>query len=271
MDGTLPHIVAEDDECAEILSYLARFTAIPSVEDAWQLHIARMARYGFDRVFYRFSGGFGPQELLEETLVLSNHARSFLDPYLQRGMWRDTLFQHHAEVTGVQATPWRMTPDMQATPRQLRARNFMLAHGLVAGVSMSFRSITPYGRAGIGLCARADLDQDAVDAIWERHGTALLLMNTALHLRVATLPMSLPARRLTRRQQQVLGGISDGKTVQDIALLLGLGTATVEKHLRLARAALGVQTTAQAVLKAALLNQLFRVPPWQDQPGGAAE
>ena len=42
-----------------------------------------------------------------------------------------------------------------------------------------------------------------------------------------------------------------------IAILMGLTTATVEKHLRLAREALSVETTAQAVLKAALHNQMF--------------
>ena len=36
-----------------------------------------------------------------------------------------------------------------------------------------------------------------------------------------------------------------------------LTSATVEKHLRLAREALAVETTAQAVLKAALHNQMF--------------
>ena len=49
----------------------------------------------------------------------------------------------------------------------------------------------------------------------------------------------------------------DGKTTQDIAFLLGLTAATVEKHLRLAREALDVDTTAQAVLKAAFYNQMF--------------
>ena len=38
---------------------------------------------------------------------------------------------------------------------------------------------------------------------------------------------------------------------------MGLTSATVEKHLRLAREALAVETTAQAVLKAALHNQMF--------------
>jgi DNA-binding CsgD family transcriptional regulator len=38
---------------------------------------------------------------------------------------------------------------------------------------------------------------------------------------------------------------------------MGLTPATVEKHLRLARASLSVETSAQAVLKAALQNQMY--------------
>ena len=37
----------------------------------------------------------------------------------------------------------------------------------------------------------------------------------------------------------------------------GIDPATVEKHLRLARKVLGVETTAQAVIRAAFQNQIF--------------
>ena len=57
----------------------------------------------------------------------------------------------------------------------------------------------------------------------------------------------------------MLQWVGDGKTTQDIALLMGLTAATVEKHLRLARDSLSVETTAQAVLKAALQNQMYVV------------
>jgi hypothetical protein len=40
-------------------------------------------------------------------------------------------------------------------------------------------------------------------------------------------------------------------------VIMGLTSATVEKHLRLAREALAVDTTAQAVLKASFSNQMF--------------
>jgi LuxR family transcriptional regulator len=73
-----------------------------------------------------------------------------------------------------------------------------------------------------------------------------------------TLPYS-GARRLTKRQREVLQWVGDGKTTQDIEIILDLTAAPVEKHLRLAREALDVETTAQAVLKAAFYNQMFVV------------
>ena len=53
--------------------------------------------------------------------------------------------------------------------------------------------------------------------------------------------------------------VGDGKTMADIAEIMGLTQATIEKHLRLAREALNVETTAQAVLKASFQNQIFVV------------
>ena len=95
-----------------------------------------------------------------------------------------------------------------------------------------------------------------MDAIWEQHGRDLIVMNNVAHLKILTLPYT-GGRPLTRRQREVLEWVGDGKTTQDIAMLMGLTPATVEKHLRLARDALDVETTAQAVLKAALQNQMF--------------
>jgi LuxR family transcriptional regulator len=88
-------------------------------------------------------------------------------------------------------------------------------------------------------------------------------MNNVFHLKLLTLPYS-GARQLTQRQREVLQWVGDGKTAQDIALLMGLSAATVEKHLRLAREALDVETTAQAVLKAAFYNQMFTVEMEQE-------
>ena len=75
------------------------------------------------------------------------------------------------------------------------------------------------------------------------------------HLKILSLPI--PKQMLTKRQREVLEWVADGKTVMDTAQILGLNRATVEKHLRLAREALGVDTTPQAVLKASFHNQIY--------------
>ena len=103
-----------------------------------------------------------------------------------------------------------------------------------------------------------EVTQDDIDAVWDEHGDDILLINNILHLKIMTLPQSSSsARSLTKRQREALEWVGDGKTMQDTAVLMGLTAATVEKHLRLAREALAVETTAQAVMKLAFSNQMF--------------
>ena len=64
-------------------------------------------------------------------------------------------------------------------------------------------------------------------------------------------------KTLTKRQRETLQWAADGKTMQDTAFLMGLTTATVKKHLRLARIAMNVDTTAQAVIKATTNNEIY--------------
>jgi len=62
---------------------------------------------------------------------------------------------------------------------------------------------------------------------------------------------------LSPRQREVLDWIADGKILQDISILTGLSLSAVKKHHRRARDTIKVETTAQAIAKAAFLNQMF--------------
>jgi hypothetical protein len=53
--------------------------------------------------------------------------------------------------------------------------------------------------------------------------------------------------------------------MQDVACIMGVSPAMVEKHLRLAREALDVDTTAQAVAKAAMMNLIFHQEPTPEE------
>ncbi|MCU9840101.1 helix-turn-helix domain-containing protein [Ruegeria sp. WL0004] len=80
------------------------------------------------------------------------------------------------------------------------------------------------------------------------------------HLKMSQLPLPVPGGRFSRRQRELLDWVADGKTMQDIQILAGLSLSAIEKHMRKARDMLGVETTAQAVGKAALLKQMFAGP-----------
>jgi len=158
------------------------------------------------------------------------------------------------------ACSWRWMMDMNRvddlTPSEVRVMEFNKSMQVTAGYTVSFRSISERTKGAIALTARPGVTQDTVEQTWSRHGDEIIVMNNVMHLKLLTLPY-FGDRNLTRRQREVLQWVGDGKTTQDIAGLLGLTSATVEKHLRLAREALDVKTTAQAVLKAALYNQMY--------------
>ncbi|MFT7594351.1 MAG: LuxR family transcriptional regulator [Paracoccaceae bacterium] len=143
------------------------------------------------------------------------------------------------------------------TSKERQVFDFNAKLGVTVGHTISFKSVSARSKAAISICAQDGMTQDQADAVWEKHGNAIHLMNNIAHLKILSLPYSAPNRGLTKRQREALEWVGDGKTTQDIALLMGLTSATVEKHLRLARETLSVETTAQAVMKAALHNQMF--------------
>jgi len=243
-------------------SFLTFLTRANSLEELWAAHTEEMARFGFDRLLYgytryRTETSFGDPE---DFVILSNHPKEYVEGFVYGGLYFHAPMLHWA-LKHEGAGSWRMINQMVAkrtiTPDEQRVYEFNQSMGVSAGYTVSFNSVSIRSKGAISLCARPGLSQDEVDAIWQTHGNDILLMNNIAHLKILTLPHVAPNRALTKRQREALEWVGDGKTTQDIAVLMGLTAATVEKHLRLAREALSVETTAQAVMKAALHNQMF--------------
>lgn len=236
-----------------------------SIEAAWQVHQVAMAAFGFDRMIYGFTRfQLGTQVTdLADVLILSNHAPAYIDPWLKQGYVHQSPMTRWAMgQTGACSWRWIAQQEAQGTLTEAERRTvaFNRRMGVTAGYTISFGPIGGRNRGAIGLCARAGMTQDDVDLLWTTTGPEILMLNKLLHLRITTLPYTPASRALTVRQREVLEWISEGKTALDIATILGVAPATVEKHLRLARAALGAGTTAQAVLRASMFHQIFQPP-----------
>ncbi|GAB4390161.1 helix-turn-helix transcriptional regulator [Albidovulum sp.] len=248
-----------------VVEHLERILEPLTIEGVWSLHVEKMAEYGFDRLFYGFTRfrtarSFGDTD---DMIILSNHKQPYLDEYIGKGLYNHAPMVAWA-AQNVGACSWRLIYDMMSsgTMTETERRIVELNHryDIRAGYAVSFRDLSVRAKGAIGLCARPGLSQDDVDAIWEEHGREILLINNYTHLRITSLPFESSRRALTPRQREALEWVGQGKTMQDIATIMGLTPATVEKHLRLAREALEVETTAQAVLKASIQNQIFIAP-----------
>lgn len=233
-----------------------------SMEELWGLHTRFMADYGFDRLIYGYTRYRTATSLgnPEDFVLLTNHDPSYRDVFVGEGLYfHAPMVRWALENEG--ACSWAVLNAMiesgALTDEERRVVEFNRRHGVTAGYSISFKSLSPRTKGAIALTAAAGIPQAEVDALWARCGEQVLALNNVAHLRILSLPHTAPGRTLTRRQREVLGWVGDGKTIQDIATIMELTPATVEKHLRLARQALSVETTAQAVLKAAFQNQIF--------------
>lgn len=247
--------------------YLLGVADSQSIEELWDAHLAKMAEFGFDRLLYGFTRYRTSTSLGDPSdfIILTNHSRAYTDVFLDEGHYFHAPMVHWA-LANTGAKSWKLLSEMEQSKtlskEERRVLEFNRDMGVTAGYSISFKSISARSKGAIALTARTDMDQDDIDAVWAEHGADITLMNNIVHLKILTLPYTAPNRALTARQVEALEWVGDGKTTQDIAILMELTPATVEKHLRLAREALAVETTAHAVMKAAFANQMFVLPAY---------
>jgi len=244
------------------LEYIDKAIAADTIEEVWTLLTEKLQTYGFDRLLYGFTrnvtshGIGGPDDFM----VLSTHPAEYTRRFID-----DRLYDHapmfNWALSNTGSCSWRWVQDNadKFTEREREVIAFNRSMGVNAGYTISLRDHKIRNRAGIGLSARQGMSQDEVDALWVETGREIEVMCKVTHLVFTTLPYTPPGRSLTPRQREVLEWVGDGKTTLDISTIMGVSPATIEKHLRLAREALDVETTAQAILKASFQNQLFAV------------
>ncbi|AJE47268.1 helix-turn-helix transcriptional regulator [Celeribacter indicus] len=230
-----------------------------NVQDVWVLILDYLEEIGFKHALYGFtrfhtSSGLGDHN---DHLFLTNFGPGYMKGYFEEGRYRNgPMVRWALENVGAKSWQWIGENFDQLTEEEREVAAFNQRWGVTAGYTVAFQHAIKRAKGAIGMSlAPFSGTQEEADEIWARHGTDVEVICGVAHLKIISLP--LPRRILTSRQREVLEWIGDGKTVRDTAEILGLNKATVEKHLRLAREALGVETTAQAVLKASFHNQIF--------------
>lgn len=250
---------------AELLGQLDRIAQATTVKEVWKAAADFITPFGFGRLNYGFTRFRHNRNIgnPDDALFLTTASPEYVQHYFNNGFYaRTPLYRWALENTGV--TNWRWVyAALQAgslAADEIEALRQNQRFGVTAGMTISFAEHSHRAKAALGLIADPGLTLDDVDRIWTERGAAIVAVANMMHLKITQLPLASPRRALTARQREALEWVADGKTTVDIALLMGISPAMVEKHLRLAREALEVETSAQAVAKGALLNMIFQSP-----------
>ena len=247
----------------DILSLISEIAQSTESGRVWDLATGQFKAFGFGRVNYGFTRfrSFRSIGDPDDAMFLTTAGPDYANSYFRNGFYaRTPAFRWAQNNEG--ACTWTWVREAMAAGRlsaeEADTVRINAAMGIVAGISVSFPETSARAKGAMGLIADPGLDYVAVDQIFAARQHEILAVAHMMHLKLIQLPVASRRRTLTARQREALEWVADGKTTQDVALLMGVSAAMVEKHLRLAREALSVDTTASAVAKAALMNLIFQ-------------
>ena len=236
------------------------------MDDVWQKATDWFAQLGFSRCNYGFTLFRGKISVgdPDDALFLTPCGESYAQFYFRNRFFaRTPAFRWAQHNTGACTWSWVRKAFLagELTPDEAETVKMNAALGIVAGISISFPENSSRAKGALGLIADHGLTAEDVDALFAERRDEIMAVAHMMHLKLTQLPFPHYRRALSDRQREALEWVADGKTMQDIAVLMNVSAAMVEKHLRLAREALAVGTTAQAVAKASLMNLIFQHAP----------
>jgi LuxR family transcriptional regulator len=234
-----------------------------SAQDAslvWTIFADAVAEFGFDNLLYGGTRLPNRDRVgdIRDALILHRGPQAYADIYLGEELYlHSPAYDWAARNSGFASWPEAMQQfSGLARPEHMRILQINAQFGMRAGYVGSLNDVVRGMHGVIGM-SPSGLGQPEADALWAEVGREIETLSNLLHLRLASLPMPGQRRPLTSRQREALHWFAQGKTMQDIADIMELSAATVEKHLRMARDSLDATTTAHAVQKATSMNLLI--------------
>lgn len=245
------------------------------MNEVWEIATVYFRGLGFARCNYGFTRFKAERNVgdPDDALFLTTCDPTYAQFYFRNGFFSRTPAFRWAQ-NNVGACTWTWVREAflagKLPPEEAETVRMNVAMGIVAGISVSFPMSSTRAKGALGLIADPGIDPPTVDRIFADKREEIMAVANMMHLRLIQLPFTIARRPLTQRQREALEWVADGKTTQDVALLMDVSPAMVEKHLRLAREALSVDTTAQAVAKAALMNLIYTGAGAEATPTAAA-
>lgn len=250
---------------AQLDAYLVKQIAeSQSIENAWNVLLPIVHKAGFSNLLYATNRLRGPRKFGEhcDSWMISDAPEKFLERFWNQGLYQTVPVSNWIlQNTGVTSLKYGSELyhngklDKIAEESQLA----LMEQGTTSGYAIGYNRENSAVVSGFGLLNFGKSQEDA-DLDWEEHRVQLEAYCHVFHLRATSLPVPIKHKTLTKRQEEVLTWVGAGKTTAEVATILGLSTAAIEKHLKRVREVLNVSTTTQAVLHAQINARIFSLP-----------
>jgi len=238
-----------------------RLVAAKSAADAWLCIRDIIHEFGFDHTLYgtnrlRGVGIFGKKN---DSFFLSDFPQDVMSLFWEEELYRTApiaiwAMQNEGPMSLRFGSDLFHAGKLPADQHETQAK--MMELGVTSGYVIGFNPPDTTVATALALI-NTGKSQEETDEIWDKYGDVISTYASIFNLRMASLPIPKAKVGLTERQREVLHWVAHGKTSAEIATILGLSSATIEKHLRQARETLGVSTTTQAVLYAQINSHIF--------------
>ena len=245
---------------SEYFDYSSKILFSETIDQAWSAYQEFLKQIGFDKIIYlssHFSRGkdWGNPK---DTLILSNHDNSYNNSLFNN---KTNFLKTHPNFKRLLEKPGSETNWTKVNLEEIQnsvVENIVHLNNkykITTGIQFSLKQIKPGSACVIMLTGKSDIPQKKLNSIWAKRKGKIISLSEILQLSIRNLPYSSNSlgpshKKLTTRQIEILTLLADGNSIVQISKTLNLSIPTIDKHLKLARLNLDVNTSAQAVSKA---------------------
>ena len=256
-----------ENKLEEYTNYSSKILFSETIDQAWTAYQEFLKQIGFEKIIYLSSHFSGKKNWgnPKDTLILSNHDNGYNHSLLNE---KTNFLRTHPNFKMLLQNPGSETTWTTVDSKIIKSEiveslvHLNNKYNIKNGIQFSLEQIKPESACVIMLNGKSDIPQKKLNSIWAKRKGKIILLSKILQLSIRNLPYannSLGPRHniLTTRQIEILSLLAGGNSIVQISKFLNLSIPTIDKHLKLARLNLDVNTSAQAVSKALTERMLF--------------
>lgn len=237
---------------SQLLDFLDRAKAASTLEEAWDIYMAEIAKFGATHAGYGVITPSPDENSPARVIRYFDYRSDFLQRYDEAGHFLNDSSIHHClqrKAEPLVSTDPSFLASLTAAQRQVAHESFDFGIRHFATFALGDGN----NQGGVNL-SFGNSSQSEFHELLHAHQDSLRLISILFHQVVCSRSFLGEQLMLSAREKECLRWVGAGLESKGIAHRLAISTRTVEHHIANAIAKLGANSRSHAVAKALILN-----------------